>query len=118
MGRALICFLTYRIKDPTSGAAFLFYVPLMHVSFYATIISLTSYMQKLYPKEIRGMCNSVSAVFGTIGSYFYIAYSQSLYKQHPKLVFLGVTVSDFIVIIACSAFAFMGYLKEPKDIHI
>lgn len=73
--RAFIFFLVYRIKDPSNSIMFYIAVPLMHVCFYAVVISIQGYMQKMYPPEIRGMCNSVVSIFGTIGSFIYTAVS-------------------------------------------
>lgn len=112
--RALICFMTYRIRDPNNWSFFIC-VPLLHVTFYATTISLSSYMQKLYPRQIRGMCNSISSVFSSVGSFIFIPYSQSLYKQGPRLVFLGVTFSDFMLLIIVVVLVFLDFFKEPKS---
>lgn len=117
MMRAFICFLTYRIRDPTKWGFFL-YVPLLHVTFYATTISLSSYMQKLYPKPIRGMCNSLSSIFQSIGSFFFIPYSQAFFKLGPRLVFLGVTLSDFVLLIIVLILVFFGFFREPQQAQL
>lgn len=71
--RALVFYSVYCISDPTNWLFFIT-VPLTHVCYYIVVIVQTSYMQKMYPKEIRGMCMSVQGIFSTLGSFLYLAY--------------------------------------------
>ena len=53
--RAIFFFITCRMKDPFNDWSFYLVVPMIHVSYYACTIVLIGYIQKMYPKEIRGM---------------------------------------------------------------
>ena len=73
--RALVFYSVWTVQDPTS---WIFYVlvPLLHLSFYIVVIVSTSYMQKMFPKDIRGMCMSVEGIFSIIGIAIYLIFSQ------------------------------------------
>mmetsp|Transcript_5999 Transcript_5999/g.9722 ORF Transcript_5999/g.9722 Transcript_5999/m.9722 type:complete len:98 (+) Transcript_5999:571-864(+) len=48
----------YVMKDPTQP---IYYVvaPLIHMGYFFVLIILMAYIQKMYPKEVRGMLTSI-----------------------------------------------------------
>ena len=64
--RGCLFLLTYLIEDPHSVQYYIT-VPMLYVSHYSTVIILMSYLNKMYPKEVRGMMNSVQGLFSKIG---------------------------------------------------
>lgn len=59
--RAGCYFMAYTINDPTHWPFFII-VPLLHTSFHVTIVVVDGFIQKMYPKEIRAMLNSMYGV--------------------------------------------------------
>ena len=112
MFRAVVFFLIYKIKDPTS---FVFYliVPFAHVSYYSVVIGQQAYLLRLYPKEIRGMCQAVATVFVNAGTYFSLLYYQALYREGFRLPFIGVTMLDIFVAISVVLLVAVGRFKPP-----
>lgn len=116
MIRGLIFSMVWKIKDPTHWSFYLA-VPLTHVSYYIVVMTNNAYISKMYPKEIRGMCNSVGGIFGTLGSFMYLNYAQTLYKQGKGLPFVGVTALDFITAIFCIIMMMFGFFADPSVIE-
>jgi len=55
--RALLFFLAFQITDPTK-LPFYFIMPLLHVSYFAVLMTFDAYLTKMYPADLRGMMNS------------------------------------------------------------
>lgn len=77
--RAIVFYGITLIEDPGKGPAYYLVVPFIHISYYSVIIIQYSYIQKMYPKDIRGMCSSVAGISGTIGTFLYLQWTQWLY---------------------------------------
>jgi len=110
--RAFVYYLVWNIKDPTDWSFYLI-MPLIHVTYYVVVMTNQAYIQKMYPPEIRGMCNSIAGIFSTLGSFIYLTFSQALYKEGKSLPFLGVTTLDFILAVVCVILSMMGYFVDP-----
>lgn len=55
--RAGVYYMCYTIKDPWNHKVrFFMTVPFIHVSLYMVNMTILSYLQKMYPKNIRGLC--------------------------------------------------------------
>lgn len=91
--RGVLFLLTYLITDPNSYEYY-FVVPMLYVSHYSTVIILLSYLNKMYPKEVRGMLNSVQGLFSKIGQLCFIQICLRLYEANYRLPFLGVACID------------------------
>ena len=61
--RGLVNFSAYLIDDPLQGPWFYIVVPLIHGAHYPIAVCMLGYVQKMYPTEIRGMLQSVYALF-------------------------------------------------------
>ena len=115
--RALSWFSLYTIEDPNSWFFFLM-IPLTHVMYFATKITAESYITKMYPKDIRGMCNSVYGVCFSLTSFVYLSFCNWLFDKKAKLPFMGCAVADvliaLVVVILVSAGKF-GDIIMPED---
>ena len=94
--RAAAWFALYTIKDPDTKFFFLI-IPSVHVMFFATKILAESYTAKMFPKDIRGMLNSVYGMLFTIASFVYLTYIDWLFKKSARLPFLGVAITDVLI---------------------
>ena len=66
--RATLFYLVYRIEDPeTQKAYFYTVVPLLNVAGYFVSLSLGTYLLRMYPKNIRGMCLMTQHIFDVAG---------------------------------------------------
>ena len=110
--RGLIFMMVWQIKDPTHWSFYLA-VPFTHVCYYIVVMTNNSYSSKMYPKEIRGMCNSVNSLFGTVGMFLYLNYSQTLYSHGKGLPFIGVTILDFGTALLVVILTMIGYFTDP-----
>jgi hypothetical protein len=57
--RGIFLYAAYLMKNPFESWAFYFVVPMIHVTYYGCTIILIGYIEKMYPREIRGMLNSI-----------------------------------------------------------
>ena len=111
--RGSIFLLTFYIEDPFS---YQFYtvMPLLYVSHYSTVIINLSYLNKMYPKDVRGMMNSVQGLFSKIGQLGFIQMCLWLYEINFKLPFFGVACVDFgvaVVLVFAMVFTKFGEIK-------
>ena len=63
------------------------------------MIILLSYLNKMYPKEVRGIMTSVQGLFSKIGQLVFIQICLRLYQSDFRLPFLGVAIIDCSVAI-------------------
>lgn len=97
--RAAVFYLSYSIENPRS-VMFAIVVPMTHVAYFMVMIILNSYMQKMYPKEIRGMLNSFTGVMASLGSLFYMGISKMMaYSFGSAGPLLGVCLVDIVLAI-------------------
>ena len=105
--RALTFYLSYIIEDPRS-VMFGIVVPTTHVAYFMVMIILNSYMQKMFPKEIRGMMNSFTGVMANLGSLFYLGISQMMFDYFGSAgPLLGVCIFDVILAFVVIIFVFL-----------
>ena len=118
--RSATWFALYTIKDPTKWFFYLM-IPLVHVMFFATILTSASYNAKMYPKDIRGMLGSVCGVCSAITGYFYLVFCNWLYQKSSRLPFLGCSVADILlamsVIILVSLDKYGNVIKPVELDH-
>lgn len=82
--RAAVFFAIYSIKNPDTWFFYLI-IPVVHVTFFASILLPVSYIAKMFPKDIRGMMNSMVGVFGALTQFIYLTYCDWLFKKSPNL---------------------------------
>lgn len=115
--RALVFYLSYSIDNPRS-LEFSIVVPMTHVAYFMVMIILNSYMQKMYPKEIRGVLNSFTGVMSYLGSLFFVVISKmmtfSFGSAGPLLGVCFVDIVLAIVVIICVFVFKFGDIPE-KD---
>ena len=97
--RGGVFFSAYFVNNP-NGWMFHVVTPLMYVCQYSVVIILMSYLNKMYPKDIRGMMTSVQGLISKLGQLIYIQISLYLYHRGFNLPFLGVAVLDLITSLA------------------
>jgi hypothetical protein len=114
MIRGLLFLAAYTIKDPTK---WLFYIvlPLMHVGYYAVVMTFEAYLTKMYPSEVRGMMNSCQGIFSTIGTVFYLNLCNSLNKENSKYPFLGVAGVDAVMVIILILLSSVGLFGQTNE---
>ena len=100
------------INDPSHFTYYLV-MPMLHVSFYAVVMTFEAYLTKMYPKEIRGMMSSCQGVFVVFGSLFYLLLCNLLNSYDPKYPFIGVAVFDIIITIVIVILASVGLFGVP-----
>lgn len=111
-------FSAYFVEDP-NHLMYHVVTPLMYVCQYSVVIILMSYLNKMYPKDIRGMMTSVQGLISKLGQFFYIQISLYLYKRGFNLPFLGVAVLDLfitLVIIIGVCFYDFGEIIDEKEL--
>ena len=112
--RSMVLFALYTIKDPDTWFFYLV-IPILHVTYFASILVCVSYIAKMFPKDIRGMLNSVIGVAGAISGWLYLIYCDYLFKKSARLPFLGISLSDIaitlLVIILVSSGQFGTIIK-------
>ena len=101
------CFaLIWSIKDPRSWSFYLI-VPLMHLVYHSSAVSISSYQQSMYPKEVRGLMTSVSGIISSIGAIAYQSLFQWSFKTHgpagPFITYAisNVCVATFVILLSC-----------------
>jgi hypothetical protein len=75
-------------------------------------------LQKLFPQEIRGTCNSILSIFKLIGSFLGSKYLDYLYQNpdgppNSKLPFLGATGLDIFTAILIGFLSICGIFGNP-----
>ena len=104
------------IDDPSHWTYYLV-MPMLHVSFYAVVMTFEAYLTKMYPKEIRGMMSSCQGVFVVFGTLFYLLLLNYLNKYNTRYPFIGVAVFDVLVTIAIVILASFGLFGVPLEIN-
>ena len=64
--RAGVSFIYFWARGPKS-IEFYVIAPLLHLSFFISFISLGAYLQKKFPKAVRGILTTIQAVFQQLG---------------------------------------------------
>lgn len=64
--RGSVFCIAYFVEDP-NGWMFHIVTPLLYVCQYSVVIILMSYLNKMYPKDIRGMMTSVQGLISKLG---------------------------------------------------
>lgn len=68
--RATTFYLVYRIEDPETQKVYFFTtVPFINVTIYLVGMVLSTYLLKMYPKNIRGMCLMTANIFNIAGGF-------------------------------------------------
>jgi len=84
----------------------------MHVTFYITQVAMQSYLLKIYPKEIRGMCKMTEHISGYVLGSGYPFLIQYLYEKDPSYTFSGVSMIDLATIVLLLLLFTTGFGKE------
>ena len=72
-------------------------------------MAIGSYLQKMYPKNIRGLCLTAQTIFGAIGGFIFPSFFEYLYEKNPTLPFLGVTMIDLGMVVVCLVLFMFGF---------
>lgn len=108
--RALCYFSFYFITDP-KGYLFYCLSPLAHVGFYVVHTTVQSYVQSMYPAEIRGLLSSVVGIVHTLGQVFYVNICQwALQRYGPVYPFIACSILDVSVVVLSVALAICGLI--------
>jgi hypothetical protein len=73
---------------------------------------MQSYLYKIYPKHIRGMCITTQHISGIILGSGYPFLIQYFYELGPRYPFLGVSVIDLGTIVLLGLLFLIGFGKE------
>mmetsp|Transcript_11155 Transcript_11155/g.18731 ORF Transcript_11155/g.18731 Transcript_11155/m.18731 type:complete len:117 (-) Transcript_11155:221-571(-) len=98
--RAVLFFMVYKMKDPTSPLFFIV-TPLIHIGFFLVLIVLMAYIQKLYPKEIRGTLSAIQGIMTTLGLLALNLVCEWGYEKGVAIPFLIVTITDIVMTVVC-----------------
>ena len=77
---------------------------------------MSTYLLKLYPKNIRGMLLMMNNIFGVIGGFTFPSLFQFFYNYSPQTPFIGVTIIDICCIIICFIFFAFGFGKPRPEV--
>jgi hypothetical protein len=118
--RGVAFLLAYTIQDPYDK---LFYTitPLLYVCQYSVVTILMSYLNKMYPRDIRGMMTSVQGLISKVGQLIFLQISLYLYHKNFALPFLGAAGMDFfitIVLIISICFFSFGEVIDEEELRI
>ena len=89
-------------------------MPLLHVSYFAVLMTFDAYLTKMYPADLRGMMNSCQGICNLIGVVLYLGICGSLNEVATKYPFAGVAAIDVIVAITAVILGKVGLLEEPE----
>jgi hypothetical protein len=113
--RALNFYIVYKIKDPELRPALYFTaVPMLHFTFFAVVLTLTSYLQKQYPKDIRAICMMVEGLVAVGALVVYDHLRLWMVQLGFNMPFVGITVMDLFVAVASILLFVNGYMGPPK----
>ena len=90
---------------------------MMHVCYYFTEVAIKSYLYKIYPEEIRGMCFSAQHIGGVILGSGYPFLIQYFYEIGPRYVFFGVSMIDLATIVLLLLLYTIGFGKENPNLE-
>jgi hypothetical protein len=106
--RSLMFFLASRIDNPDS-TKFYCTMAFVYVSYYFVIVVHLSYLAKIYPKDIRGMCNAMAGFMSFVGIFAYVAYSSWLSETSTDWPLKGVSIVDLTGAVLVILLSFLGF---------
>lgn len=116
--RAGVFYMCYTIENPWEQKVKYFAtMPFIHVTLYMVTISINSYLLKMYPKNIRGLCIMTANIISAIGGFVIPSFFEMLYEKDPSLPFLGVAISDLGSIVLCLIFFMFGF-GNPITVNV
>lgn len=115
--RAGVYYIVFTIQNPVEESyKFWICCPMMHVCYYFTEVAIKSYLYKIYPEEIRGMCFSAQHIGGVILGSGYPFLIQYFYEIGPRYVFFGVSMIDLGTIVLLLLLYTIGFGKENPNV--
>ena len=119
MARSATFLVSSLVDDPTSP---LFYalVPLTHVTFYAVQVINLSYLQRMFPPNLRGVMNGLIGVITQLSSLMYYFICQYLANNcNDTAPLVGMCVSDLIGVVMVVVFArYFDYGKQVYKVQV
>lgn len=110
--RAALYLMTFLYADPTSYTFYIF-VPMLHIS-DGLYILIQSYLQKMFPDEIRGVLTSFKGIFSPLGILFFSSMANYSFQNFgPNYIYVLVSISDTIIFVLCIIFALAGFIEDP-----
>lgn len=70
------------------------------------------FLAKLYPKEIRGMCNAIAGFLSFVGIFAYVGITYSAEDEWP---FITVSIADISFALLIIILSFFGFFRKPSN---
>ena len=107
---AVNMYFIFTIENPMENYYLtVFFISLTHFTWRGGTVVMNSFLAKLYPKEIRGMCLSVQSIFFLLGTLLFTQYCEILYEQYDaKNPFLGCAITDVALAVIIGLLGICG----------
>lgn len=72
----------------------------------------------MFPKDIRGMLNSLFSISAQIGVFIYLIFCEKLFEMSPRAPMLGISMVDLlmaIILLIIMSFTKLGTLQIEND---